>query len=40
MWVVGELGLAHERIDAGGQFGRNETPEFAAMNPNCTGAMS
>jgi len=34
MWTLGELGVAHERIDAGGAFGRNDTPEFAAMNPN------
>ncbi len=34
MWAVGELGLAHERIDAGGNFGRLDTPEFGAMNPN------
>ncbi len=34
MWAVGELGLAHERIDAGGQFGGLDTDEFAAMNPN------
>jgi glutathione S-transferase len=34
MWTVGELGLPHERIDAGGAFGRNDTPEYRAMNPN------
>lgn len=34
MWVVGELGLEHERLDAGGQFGKNDTAEYAAMNPN------
>ena len=34
MWTVGELGLAHERIDAGGPFGGLNTPQFAAMNPN------
>jgi glutathione S-transferase len=34
MWAVGELGLAHERIDAGGPFGGLETAEFAALNPN------
>ena len=33
MWAVAELGLAHERIDAGGAFGKIDTPEFAAMNP-------
>jgi glutathione S-transferase len=34
MWTVGELGLAHQRIDAGGPFGGLNTAEFAAMNPN------
>lgn len=34
MWALAELGIAHERIDAGGPFGGLETPEFAAMNPN------
>jgi len=34
MWAVGELGLAHERIDAGGPFGGLYTEEFRAMNPN------
>src|SRR5579864_9546335 len=34
MWAVGELGLPHERIDAGGPFGGLETEEFRAMNPN------
>lgn len=34
MWTVGELAIAHERIDAGGTFGRLDTAEFAAMNPN------
>ncbi|MBI3677993.1 MAG: glutathione S-transferase family protein [Proteobacteria bacterium] len=34
MWAVGELGLAHERIDAGGRFGGLDTEEFAQMNPN------
>lgn len=34
MWAVGELGLAHERIDAGGPFGGLNTAEFAALNPN------
>lgn len=34
MWAVGELGLEHERIDAGGQFGRVDTPEYGALNPN------
>ncbi|HVT24242.1 MAG TPA: glutathione S-transferase family protein [Rhizomicrobium sp.] len=34
MWAVGESGVAHQRIDAGGQFGGLQTPEFRAMNPN------
>lgn len=34
MWMVGELGLAHEHIDAGGPFGGLDTEEFLAMNPN------
>lgn len=34
MWVVGELGIAHERIDAGGKFGVVGEPEYRAMNPN------
>ena len=34
MWVIGELGLDHERIDVGGRFGGLDTPEFGAMNPN------
>jgi glutathione S-transferase len=32
MWAVAELGLAHERIDAGMQFGRHD--ELRRMNPN------
>lgn len=34
MWTVAELGVAHERIDAGGAFGKVDQPEYAAMNPN------
>jgi glutathione S-transferase len=34
MWAVAELGLPHERIDAGGAFGKVDTPEFAKLNPN------
>ena len=34
MWAVGELGLAHEHIDAGGSFGGLDTDEFHAINPN------
>ena len=34
MWLVGELDLAHQHIDAGGAFGGLDTPEFLAMNPH------
>lgn len=34
MWAVGELGLAHERIDAGGAFAGLDTAAYGAMNPN------
>jgi glutathione S-transferase len=34
MWAVDELGLPCERIDAGGAYGKLDTPEYAAMNPN------
>jgi glutathione S-transferase len=34
MWTIGELGLAHERLDVGLNFGGTDTPEFRAMNPN------
>jgi glutathione S-transferase len=34
MWAIGELGIAHEHIDAGGPFGGLNTEEFRAMNPN------
>ena len=34
MWLVGELGLEHRHIEAGGQFGGLDTPEFRAMNPH------
>lgn len=34
MWAIAELGLPCERIDAGGAFGKLDTPEFARLNPN------
>lgn len=34
MWCIGELGLAHERIDAGMQFGVNKEDWYLALNPN------
>ncbi len=33
IWLLEELGLPYERIDAGLSFGRNDTPEYRAMNP-------
>jgi glutathione S-transferase len=34
MWAIGELGLACERIDIGGPFGKNRDPAYLAKNPN------
>ena len=34
MWLVGELGLEHRHIDAGGTFGGLDAPAFLAMNPH------
>ncbi len=34
MWLIGELGLAHERYDVGHRFGGLDTPEFAELNPS------
>jgi glutathione S-transferase len=34
MWIAGELGLAHERYDVGGPYGKNNEPEYLALNPN------
>src|SRR5688572_16530465 len=34
MWCCAELGLANERIDAGLQFGVNNTPDYLSRNPN------
>ena len=34
LWACAEMGVAYERQDAGLQFGVNNTPEYAAMNPN------
>jgi glutathione S-transferase len=33
MWCVAELGLPHQRIDAGMQYGVVNTPEYRQMNP-------
>ena len=34
MCAIGELGLAYERLDVGGPFGKNKEPAYLAMNPN------
>lgn len=34
LWALDELGLAYERVDAGGTFGRNRDPEYLVLNPN------
>jgi glutathione S-transferase len=33
MWLIGELGLPHQRLDVGGTFGGNNEPQFLQMNP-------
>ena len=33
LWALTELGLPYERIDAGGQFGKNKEPDYLALNP-------
>ena len=33
LWAIGELGIAHERIDVGGSFGKTDTAEYRGMNP-------
>jgi len=46
IWALEELGLAYERIDAGGTHGRLDTAEYTALNPNqlvpviCDGTMT
>ena len=34
LWALDELGVPYERVDAGLQFGVNDTDEYLAMNPN------
>ena len=34
LWCCAELKLPFDRVDAGGKFGVNDTPEYLAMNPN------
>ena len=33
MWIIGELGLDYERVDAGGAFGQNDQDWFLALKP-------
>jgi len=33
LWLVGELGIEHEHVPAGGPFGRLDEPGFRALNP-------
>jgi glutathione S-transferase len=33
-WCCDELGVTYERVDAGGNFGGTDTPEYRAINPN------
>ncbi len=34
LWCCDEIGLAYEREDYGGPFGKNDQPEYLALNPN------
>ena len=34
LWCLAELDLAYDRIDAGMAFGKNDQPEYLAINPN------
>jgi len=34
IWLLEELGLPYERLDVGGSFGKTDTAEYRAMNPN------
>jgi glutathione S-transferase len=34
MWLIGELGLEHRRIEAGGAHGGLDHPDFLAINPH------
>lgn len=36
MWCIGELGIPHQRIDAGFTYGVTDTDDYIAMNPNGT----
>lgn len=34
LWACAEMELPYERIDAGGEFGEVNTPQYRALNPN------
>lgn len=34
MWLVGELGIRHEPVELGGDFGGLDSPSFRALNPH------
>jgi len=34
LWCCGEIGIAFERKDIGGEFGGNKSPDYLALNPN------
>lgn len=34
MWIAAEIGLDIDRVDVGGAFGGNDTPEYLANNPS------
>lgn len=34
LWLCDELGVAYERVDVGGAFGKTREPFYLAMNPN------
>ena len=34
MWLIDELGLEAERVDIGGKFAGDKTPDYLAKNPN------
>ena len=36
LWLLAELDLPYQRIEAGGAFGRTRDADYAAMNPNAT----
>ena len=34
LWCCEEIGSSFDRQDVGGEFGKNKTPEYLALNPN------